>query len=117
VRSLRAGGSGIGEATAELFGREGAKVVVVDIDEREGRPSVKNSRSNRVWPTSSWRTFRRRITRGRFSSEAVETFWRDQILSTMPRLLWSRIDATAEEWQRSLMTNVDGTAVGYQIRR
>ena len=38
--------SGIGRATAELFAREGASVVVADIDQQQGRDTVRRIRKD-----------------------------------------------------------------------
>jgi NAD(P)-dependent dehydrogenase (short-subunit alcohol dehydrogenase family) len=40
VAFVTGGGSGIGRATSRIFAREGAKIVVVDIDREAGQKTV-----------------------------------------------------------------------------
>ena len=40
VPFITGAGSGVGRATAQIFAKEGANIVVVDIDERAGRETV-----------------------------------------------------------------------------
>ena len=41
VALITGGGSGIGHATALAFAKEGAKVVVADVDDNRGKETVK----------------------------------------------------------------------------
>lgn len=104
--------SGIGQTTAELFAEEGARVVVADIDREGGEKTVagirqKGGTAHFVRADISIDADARRIT-----EEALEQFGRlDILVNDAAVFVLKGLDATVEEWQRSLGVNVIGTAL------
>jgi len=112
VAIITGAASGIGQATAELFGEEGAKVIVADIDSKGGEASSKTIRDKggvaRFVPSDiSKDTDCRKI-----SEEAIDAFGRiDILVNNAATFVLKGFAATVEEWQHSLGVNVIGTAL------
>jgi dihydroanticapsin dehydrogenase len=105
-------GTGIGEATALLFGEEGARVVVADVDRTAGEhaaASIRESGARAIFvhaDVSSEEDARRMCER------AVEAFGRiDILVNNAATFVLKGVEATVEDWRRSLDTNVVGTAL------
>jgi dihydroanticapsin dehydrogenase len=104
--------SGIGEATALLFGEEGAKVVVADLDVEGGCRTVAQIREKGgdaafVRADISIETDAKRI-----ADEALRAYGRiDVLVNNAAQFVLKGLEATVDDWQRSLGTNVIGTAL------
>jgi dihydroanticapsin dehydrogenase len=91
--------SGIGQATAQLFREEGARVLGADIRE--------DGSGDFVQADISCEEDARRI-----AEECVRRFGRIDILVNCAAVFVLKgVDATPEDWQRSLSVNVMGTAL------
>lgn len=91
--------SGIGAATVEVFREEGARVMGVDIQAPAGGDLYRADIS-------------REAECERVASECVARFGRiDILINCAAVFVLKGVDATAEEWRRSLDVNVIGTAL------
>jgi NAD(P)-dependent dehydrogenase (short-subunit alcohol dehydrogenase family) len=105
------GGAGIGEATALLFGREKACVVVIDCDEKAARRTV-----NEIQEAGSTALALKadvgnsRQVKSAFAA-AVRKFGRIDILFANAAVqVIKQIDATSDEdWEKVISTNLRGT--------
>ena len=103
--------AGIGEATAELFAEEGARVAIVDVD-----PAGEQV-AQRLRQSGAEALF----VRGDVASEddvrgavatVEQTFGRlDVLINNAAVFVLKGLDASVEEWRRSLDVNVIGTAL------
>jgi len=104
--------SGIGQTTAEVLAKEGAKVVVADIDAAGGAKTVSTIEgmggvARFVQADISIEADAKRIT-----EEAVQAYGRvDILVNNAATFVLKGFDATVEEWRRSLSTNVIGPAM------
>jgi NAD(P)-dependent dehydrogenase (short-subunit alcohol dehydrogenase family) len=110
VAIVTGGASGIGAATAETFAREGAAVVVTDIDEARGQALV-----HRIEAAGQ---------KALFLSQDVtdEARWKDVVAETEQRfgrldilfsnagiaIICTLIEMSLEDWQRQNAINLDG---------
>jgi NAD(P)-dependent dehydrogenase (short-subunit alcohol dehydrogenase family) len=109
VAIITGGASGIGQATACLFAKEGARVVVADIDAERGLETVSSIRRDGgeaifVRADVSKEDQARGIT-----EHAVQHFARvDILVNDAAVFVLKGFSATAEEWQQSFAVNVMG---------
>jgi hypothetical protein len=110
VSIITGAGSGIGAATAIMFGKEGAKVVVADIDRKKGLETVnliKHDNGNAVF-------YQVDISRADSIREMVEytvkTFDRIDILVNNAGIYLQGdvIDTSLEDWDKIMAVNLDG---------
>ncbi len=112
VSIITGAGSGIGRAAAALFAEEGAKVIVADIDSDNGESAVsaieeKGGEALFVQADISKEDDARRII-----DEGVKAFGRiDILVNNAATFVLKGLEATVEDWQRSLGVNVIGAAL------
>ncbi len=112
VAIITGAGSGIGQATAELFGEEGAKVVVADIDAKGGEGTTKKIRDRGGVAHFVQADISREADAKKIADEAMKVFGRiDILVNNAATFVLKGFEATAEEWQHSLGVNVAGTAL------
>jgi len=111
VAIITGGANGIGKATALLFGREGAKVVIADIDETSGEQVVKRIRE------SGGEAFFLRVDVSQedqcreLAVQTVKCYGNPTILHTNPywRPYKSVGNTSTEEWYKCLDVCTNGT--------
>jgi len=110
VAVVTGAGSGIGRATAVLFSKEGAKVVVVDIDEKAGMGTVDIIRENKgeaifvsvdITDSSQVKSMVNKV---------IETYKKLDILVNNAGLLISGsvVDMEEEQWDKVMSVNLRG---------
>jgi dihydroanticapsin dehydrogenase len=112
VAVVTGGGSGIGRATCELFAREGAAVVVAEIDESAGR-AVEASLTGRGGRAAFIHTdVSDEPSVERLAGQVRSTFRAAHVLvNNAAVFVLKGIEATVEEWRRSLDVNVVGASL------
>jgi len=114
VAIITGGGTGIGKETALLFAKEGAKVVITDINQESGNQAVKDIQEiggealfirHDVSKEADWKTV---------ADEAVKTFGKVDILFNNAGIYIIKpvAEIELEEWNRLMSINVTGVFLG-----
>jgi NAD(P)-dependent dehydrogenase (short-subunit alcohol dehydrogenase family) len=112
VAIVTGGASGIGEATSLLFAEEGAKVVVADLDKQAGEKTIaqiEKSGSKAIFVKTD--VSDEEAVRA-VCDKAVEHFGKlDILVNNAATFILKGIEATIEDWERSLRVNVIGVSL------
>jgi NAD(P)-dependent dehydrogenase (short-subunit alcohol dehydrogenase family) len=107
VAVVTGGATGIGEATAELFSEEGARVAVIDRDEA-GAAVADRLEGARFYRAD---IAREDDVRNAFARVDAELGGLDILVNNAAVFVLKGLDATPEDWHRSLDVNVIGTSL------
>ena len=124
IAVITGSGKGLGEAMALLFSREGAKIVVFDIDERAGRETVEQIREKAGEAIFVQGDVSKSDDAIRLIDDTVDTYGRVDVLVNNAGIHVDKTvaDTTEAEWDEILGVNLKGCflcskAVIPQMRR
>lgn len=111
VAVITGAASGIGKATAILFAKEGANVVVVDIDKEKGEETVQNINENGGNAFLVEADVSKAADAEKIADEAVKKYGKIDILFNNAGIfaIGSVIDTDEESWDRVIDVNLKGT--------
>jgi NAD(P)-dependent dehydrogenase (short-subunit alcohol dehydrogenase family) len=117
IAIITGAGSGIGRSSALLFAKEGATVVVADLNEQAGMETVELIRSQ-----DGQATFQQTdVTNATDMKRLIDTFYRqfgkiDIMFNNAGLEYFTTIaDTTEEEWDRTINTNLKGVFLGLKF--
>lgn len=112
VAVITGAGSGIGRATAELFSKEGSKVIVVDIDEKTGQDTARRIHQEGGHVHFMKADISQESQAKQIADEAIATFGRiDILVNNAAIFVLKAFDASVEDLGRSFDVNVAGTVM------
>lgn len=112
VAIITGGAAGIGLATAELFAEEGARVVIADLDETAGHEAVDHITGKGGEAIFIYTNVADEDDVRALCERAEAEFGRiDILVSNAATFVLKGLEATPEEWRRSLDVNVVGTSL------
>jgi NAD(P)-dependent dehydrogenase (short-subunit alcohol dehydrogenase family) len=116
VTIITGGGSGMGKTAAELFAKEGARVVVVDYSEASGEAVAAAIRATGGEATFVKADVSNEADARGMVQHAVATYGRVDVLynnaGVMPEADHSVIDTDVDTWDRVMAVNVRGVFLG-----
>ena len=116
VSIITGGGSGMGRVAAELFSREGARVVVADYSEAAGQETVDRVTAGGGQATFVKADVSHEAEARSMVQHAVATFGRVDTLynnaGVMPEADHSVVDTDVDTWDRVMAINVRGVFLG-----
>jgi len=115
VAIVTGGGSGIGRAAARFLGREGAAVVVADVDAESGEATAGLVRAEGHAAVAITTDVARSADVRRLVDSTVERFGRLDVL--VNNAYWARLDTPVvdtdeEDWDRTLAVTLKGVFLG-----
>jgi NAD(P)-dependent dehydrogenase (short-subunit alcohol dehydrogenase family) len=114
VSVITGAGSGIGEATSILFAREGAKIVVVDIDDTSGNRTVSKIKQARRDGMFIHADVTKESDMERVVDETVSKWGKLDIMYNNAGIILVKqlIESTVSEWDRLMDVNLKGLFLG-----
>jgi len=116
VTIITGGGSGMGRTAAELFAKEGARVVVADFSEASGRETVAQVLAAGGQATFVTADVSNEADARGMVQHAVATYGRVDVLynnaGVMPEADHSVIDTDTDTWDKVMAVNVRGVFLG-----
>lgn len=109
------GSSGIGQATALAFAKEGAKVVVADVDDNRGKETVKMIKGNNSEAVFITTDISKPSDVENMVKTAVETYGQIDIMfnnAGIPGLPVRLAELSVEDWDRVIDINLKGVFLG-----